>query len=202
MAYISTETLLIFVKNPERGKVKTRLAQTVGDDKALFVYQELLKITKAVADKLEAHRQVWYSRFVEKEDLWSDGPYEKKLQQGKNLGTRMKGAFRQAFENGFARVVIVGSDCAELTSSILRQAFGALHKHNVVVGPSLDGGYYLLGMTEFYPALFRQKKWGTSTVLKQTINQLEKMNLSYHLLPPLNDIDTWEDLNQSQHISV
>lgn len=200
--FIIEPLLLIFVKNPEAGKVKTRLARAVGDDKALAVYQKLLKITKAVTDRLEVSRQVWYSRFVAKKDLWSDGPYVKKLQRGKKLGGRMKEAFRQSFNDGFGRVVIIGSDCAELNASVLRQAFQALVNHDVVIGPSQDGGYYLLGMTQFYPSLFEDKKWGTSTVCRQTVDQLEEMNASYHLLPMLNDIDTLEDLNHSQRLSL
>lgn len=202
MTVYTAETLLIFVKNPEKGKVKTRLAQTVGEDKALAIYRKLLKITKSVTDQLKVHREVWYSRFIEKDDIWSDSPYEKKLQRGKDLGARMKGAFQEAFASGSGRVVIIGSDCAELSPRILRQAFQVLEEHDVVVGPSRDGGYYLLGMAEFYMALFDQKNWSTPAVCKQTIQQLKRMNVTYRLLPELNDIDTEQDLDQSRHLSV
>ncbi len=195
-------TLLIFIKNPERGKVKTRLAETAGDDTALEVYQKLLQITQSVTDQMDVHREVWYSRFIKQDDMWSGGRYEKKRQRGKDLGARMKAAFREAFARGSGRVVIIGSDCPGLRPPILRQAFRLLGDHKVVVGPAEDGGYYLLGMAEFYPALFDRKKWSTSTVCEQTIQQLNKMNVSYRLLPELNDIDTQPDLDQSQHLSM
>lgn len=196
------QTLLIFIKNPEKGKVKTRLAETAGEGKALEIYQKLLEITKSVTDPLSVDREVWYSRFIDKDDLWSGGRYEKKLQRGADLGTRMKTAFREAFARGSGRVVIIGSDCPGLRASILRQAFRLLDSHKVVVGPARDGGYYLLGMAEFFPALFEQKGWSTPAVCGQTIRQLRKMDVSYRLLTELNDIDTQQDLDQSQYLSV
>ncbi|SHG26185.1 hypothetical protein SAMN05443144_1236 [Fodinibius roseus] len=195
-------TLLIFIKNPERGKVKTRLAETAGDDTALEVYQKLLRITQSVTDQMNIHREVWYSRFIEQNDIWSGGQYKKKRQRGKDLGGRMKLAFREAFARGSGRVVIIGSDCPGLRPPILRQAFRLLRDHKVVVGPARDGGYYLLGMKEFYPALFDRKKWSTSAVCEQTIQQLDEMKVSYRILPELNDIDTQQDLDQSKHLSV
>lgn len=193
------ELLLIFIKNPVKGEVKTRLAQTVGDDKALAVYKELLKITKSVSRTLTINKQVWYSSFIEEDDLWREDSYTKHLQQGTNLGQRMKNAFQQSFATDFKKVVIIGSDCAELRTSILQQAFKLLDKHEVVIGPSLDGGYYLLGMSNYYPTLFEQKKWGSPSVFEETIRQLQKMNISYQLLPVLNDIDTEEDLKKAEH---
>src|SRR5690625_1809003 len=111
MAESTIETLLIFIRNAEKGKVKTRLARTVGDDKALAVYKKLLNITKSATDPLEVNRQVWYDRHIVNGDIWSGGTYGKKLQQGEDLGARMKRAFRHAFASGFEKVVIIGSDC-------------------------------------------------------------------------------------------
>ena len=191
-------TLLIFVKNPREGRVKTRLAATIGDSRAVEIYKELLAITKSVADGVEANRQVWYSDFIDEDDLWSHGDYEKHLQQGKGLGKRMKEAFRKAFESEKQKVVIIGSDCAELTSDTIHQAYHLLEEEEVVVGPSQDGGYYLLGMSSFYPQLFEQKDWSTSSVCSQTISQLKAEGIPYRLLPERNDIDTELDLQQSR----
>ncbi|MEL7833089.1 TIGR04282 family arsenosugar biosynthesis glycosyltransferase [Fodinibius sp. Rm-B-1B1-1] len=194
--------LIIFVKNPEKGKVKTRLAKTVGDEKALDVYHELLRITKSVADSISVNKQVWYSQFVEENDLWSKGTYEKYPQEGENLGQRMQHAFREAFESEQQKVVIIGSDCASLRNEIVQEAFNKLDTHEVVIGPAQDGGYYLLGMSEYYPVLFEGKSWSSSSVLQSTVEQVEKMNLSYHLLPTLNDIDTEADLRTSNRIAL
>lgn len=194
--------LIIFVKNPEKGKVKTRLAKTVGDEKALKVYYELLRITKSVADPLSVNKQVWYSRFVDEDDLWSKGNFEKHLQKGKNLGQRMLYAFQQAFESGHEKVVIIGSDCASLGTEIIEKAFGMLDDQDVVIGPARDGGYYLLGMSELVTEVFENKSWSTSSVLESTVKQIEKMNLSYHLLPTLSDIDTEADLRSANQIAL
>lgn len=197
MPDFANEVLLIFVKNPVKGAVKTRLAKAIGEEKALSVYRKLLQLTKAATDPLDVSKQVWYSQSVDPDDLWAPDKYDKQLQQGDDLGLRMQTAFRKAFADGFERVVIIGSDCAEINAEIIREAFRRLDKCDVVVGPSADGGYYLLGMTEFYPDLFEQKKWSTPTVYKQTIQQLKGMEISHHALPVLNDIDTAEDLQAS-----
>jgi rSAM/selenodomain-associated transferase 1 len=198
MADSTNEVLLIFVKNPEKGKVKTRLARTIGDQEALAVYKKLLKTTKSVADPLQVTKQVWYSAYIGEQDMWSKGSYQKKLQAGRDLGERMKNAFRKAFDKQFGKVVIIGSDCAAISSEIIQQAFDALDNHQTVVGPSEDGGYYLLGMAECYPELFDVQEWSTDSVLEETLNQAQNMGLSLKLLPELNDIDTEEDLRASR----
>lgn len=197
MGSTSQNVLLIFVKNPEKGKVKTRLAKKIGDDKALVVYQRLLEITQKVTQSLDCDRQVWYSDFIDREDRWEKKEYEKRLQSGENLGIRMKMAFRQAFENGYKKAVIIGSDCAALTNQIIKQAFQVLDDSEVVIGPSKDGGYYLLGMSSFYPQLFENIKWSTPTVCAKTIAKVKRLDLSLQLMPKLNDIDTEQDLAQS-----
>lgn len=196
----SERVVIVFIKNPEKGKVKTRLAKTVGNTKALQVYQKLLEITKSVTDQLDVSKQVWYSRFIDNDDIWSDDNYEKHLQEGDNLGLRMQHAFKKAFGYGYQKVVIIGSDCSALEAELVEQSFRALDSHQAVIGPASDGGYYLLGMSVFYPTLFKDKPWSTSSVFEQTIRQFKEMNLSYKQLPVLNDIDTEEDLKASNFV--
>lgn len=197
----SYRVLIIFTKNPEKGKVKTRLAKTVGKSKALQVYHKLLEITKSIADQLHISKQVWYSRYIEDNDIWSEGNYEKHLQKGDDLGLRMQHAFKKAFADNYQKVVIIGSDCSALTSELIEQSFEALDNHQAVIGPARDGGYYLLGMTNFFPSLFEDKSWSTSSVFEQTIQQFEELNLSYKQLPVLNDIDTEADLKASNLVT-
>lgn len=187
--------LIIFIKNPQKGKVKTRLAESIGDEQALNIYKELLCFTKSVTDRLNCHRQVWYSHFIGKDDLWTGAGYEKQLQKGKDLGERMKNAFQQAFNEGYKKVLIIGSDCPGLSKEIIQQAWDGLDENELVIGPSKDGGYYLLGMKPFYPELFDNKSWSTPSVLNETLKQADELGLSYRLLPELNDIDTKEDLD-------
>lgn len=189
--------LMIFIKNPVEGKVKTRLAAAIGSANALLVYKKLLVHTREVAANISCDHQVWYSSMVDRTDSWSSEQFDKKRQRGSDLGERMSNAFRMAFENGYKKVVIIGSDCAGLTPGHIERAFHDLETHDAVIGPSEDGGYYLLGTSEFRPDIFSDVKWSTSTVFKSTEQHFRRLGLSYSTLEVLNDIDTIEDLKQS-----
>ena len=129
-----------------------------------------------------------------KNDFCEEKIFEKKLQKGVDLGERMQHAFETAFEQGYQKVLIIGSDLFDLKSIHITTAFDALENHDLTIGPSLDGGYYLLGMKELYPAVFKNKKWGTDSILENTLKDLQQQNVK--LLEALNDIDTFEDLQQ------
>jgi rSAM/selenodomain-associated transferase 1 len=194
--------LMIFAKNPEMGKVKTRLAKTIGDEKALMIYLKLLEHTHAIADKVFADKAIFYSERVQEFDLLDYYKFPKFLQKGDDLGDRMDRAFGQAFGQHYEKVVIIGSDCYELTTEIIEDALAALDTHNVVIGPAHDGGYYLLGMDRHYSHLFKQKAWSTEDVLLDTLLDLKKLKLSYSLLPTLNDVDEEKDLGElNKHLA-
>lgn len=188
------DRLIIFVKNPEIGRVKTRLAKTIGDERALSIYQKLLLYTKEITKGLNADKAVYYSEHTDNNDLWDNMLFSKHLQRGDDLGEKMQNAFAEAFAQGKERVVIIGSDCLELETYMIKEAFAVLENNDVVLGPSKDGGYYMIGMTAFMPTLFEDKNWSTDDLLIDTILDLKKMNAKYHLLKTLNDIDTIEDL--------
>ena len=186
--------LIIFVRNLEKGKVKSRLAKSIGDEQALKVYQHLLQQTRDIAYPVNCNHFVFYSSYVHMTDSFDDDYFSKHVQEGDDLGLRMLHAFKKVFALGCKKVCIIGSDCYDLKSEIIEQAFEELENKDVVVGPSVDGGYYLLGMKQLEESLFAEKDWGTSTVLDDTITSIEKSAFSYALLPTLNDIDTLEDL--------
>lgn len=188
------ELLIIFVKNPELGKVKTRLAATIGENKALNIYKKLLDHTRKTAINVQTDKVVFYSDFIDHSDEWEEKIFQKKVQNGAALGERMHNAFKWAFEKKYDAVCVIGSDCYELTEEVLIGAFKKLETKNVVVGPSFDGGYYLLGMTKLFPSLFKNKHWSTGTVFKETINDIEIHNLSASLLEVLHDVDVESDL--------
>ena len=192
----SNDRLIIFVRNPEKGKVKTRLAKDIGEDQALSVYHKLLNYTKEITKRLNCEKAVYYSDYVDDNDLWDNMIYDKHLQQGQNLGERMQDALSRAFAEGKERVVIIGSDCMELESYMIKEAFAVLDSNDVVIGPARDGGYYLLGMKKFLPTLFEGKPWSSENLLMDTILDLKKMDANYYLLKTLNDIDTIDDLHQ------
>jgi rSAM/selenodomain-associated transferase 1 len=114
------------------------------------------------------------------------------VQKGEDLGARMLQAFQEAFSVGYSEAVLIGSDLYDLTSDDLREAFGQLNRHEVVLGPAGDGGYYLIGMKKAIPGLFQGKQWGTQTVLKETLQNLKEVDT--FLLPVRNDVDRYEDI--------
>ncbi|CAL2092610.1 conserved protein of unknown function [Tenacibaculum sp. 190524A02b] len=192
---MSKNLLLIFTRNPELGKVKTRLAKTIGDEAALAIYKFLLNHTKTVTTFGAFDKAVYYSVKVRENDIWDTNTYLKFPQQGSNLGERMKNAFQDAFDNNYDKVVIIGSDLYDLKAHHIEEAFEKLSTNDVVIGPAEDGGYYLLGLKKVHTNIFENKAWGTETVRKDTLNDLQ--NVSLHLLEPLNDIDVFEDIQNT-----
>lgn len=188
----SNKLLLIFTRNPELGKCKTRLAKVIGDEAALAIYKFLLQHTVQITKNLTVQKQVYYSEAIWQDDIWSENYYEKKLQDGHDLGQRMASAFKVGFDSNFEKIVIIGSDLYDLSPVDIEKAFTALETHDFVIGPALDGGFYLMGMKNFTQALFQNKAWGTSTVLQDTLNNLKDEN--YVLLDPRNDVDHFEDI--------
>ncbi len=184
--------LMIFTRNPELGKCKTRLAATIGYQNALDIYTFLLNHTAALTKDVNAAKQVWYSDEIWENDIWDRDTFDKKLQQGDDLGIRMAHAFQEGFAAGFERIIVIGSDMYDLTTTDIDQAFAFLESKDVVIGPADDGGYYLLGMTAFNGALFQNKSWGTETVLRDTLDDLNQKNI--HLLATRNDVDIYEDI--------
>ena len=187
--------LIIFVKNPVLGKVKTRLADALGEANALLIYQKLLQHTCLVTTNIFLDKYVFYMEYINRNDLWKNELYEKELQAGNDLGERMKNAFELLFKKGYKEVVIIGSDCYELTEEIIMNAFDQLRQKNVVIGPAKDGGYYLLGMNVFIPQLFTGKSWSTNKVFQETLAEIKSSNYSLHRLPVLNDVDTPADVS-------
>lgn len=192
----SKRALIIFTKNPELGKVKTRLAKTVGDQNALEIYKFLLKHTMEITKNLKVDKYVFYSENIYKDDIWNSEIFRKKLQSGSDLGERMSNAFSEIFSMGYEIAVIIGSDMMDLQSQDLKTAFDTLQNHRYVIGPAKDGGYYLMGMKEPNPNIFRDKKWSSDTVLSDTLNDLTQED--YILLEEKNDIDHYEDLENEE----
>jgi rSAM/selenodomain-associated transferase 1 len=184
--------LIIFIKNPEKGKVKTRLAATVGHDKALQIYLELLRHTRELAAQTATSRFLYYSQHLNEQDGWPEAFFQKRLQSGENLGQKMAHAFREVLQN-HSKAVIIGSDCASLSKDIIQEAFELLDKYDFVMGPAMDGGYYLLGMREFHPEVFENIAWSTDEVGSETLLRIDQLGKTYSLLPLLSDIDYEED---------
>ena len=184
--------LLVFTRNPELGKVKTRLAKTVGNATALKIYIFLLERTRDIAVKVAADKAVYYSVKIRENDIWDASIFQKHQQVGEDLGIRMLHAFKNGFKAGYKKVIIIGSDLYDLTSETIENAIIALENNEVVIGPAEDGGYYLLGMNSLEEKIFKNKDWGTETVRKDTLKDLKDKKV--FLLGELNDVDIFEDI--------
>ena len=188
----SKNLLLIFTRNPELGKAKTRLAKTVGDEKALEIYKFLLEKTRNISSEVTSDKAVYYSVKIRENDIWDAKSYQKHQQVGEDLGIRMLNAFKNSFDAGYKKVMIIGSDLYDLTSENIENAFKKLDTNDVVLGPAEDGGYYLLGMNALQENIFKNKDWGTASVRKDTLTDLQ--DKAVFLLEELNDVDVFEDI--------
>jgi hypothetical protein len=185
--------LILFTKNPELGKVKTRLAKTIGNENALDIYKKLLHHTKEVALQIKADKFLFYSNEIQDNDQWENTVFDKKLQVGDNLGVRMNAAFAEVFALHYDHVCIIGSDCYELNATTVQSAFKALENNDFVVGPTYDGGYYLLGMNKPNERVFEDVAWSTESVFETTISRITETKNSAFILDKLTDID--EEIN-------
>jgi uncharacterized protein len=195
--------LIIFVKNPVLGKVKTRLAADIGDEKALGIYENLLDKTFRISQEADEPTFVYYADEIIENDIWQGKKIKKSLQDPDlDLGRRMKAAFDSVFKKGFENVLIIGSDNYEITSEFITKGFECLSKKDAIIGLAKDGGYYELGITEnayknnprLLDQLFLNKLWSHENVGNEAITVFESHNLSFEYLPTLRDIDTVEDL--------
>lgn len=194
--------VIIFAKNPVYGTVKTRLAATLGNDEALRIYHILCEHTKSVTSKLPMDKTIFYSDYVEEQDIWECKLFSKHVQVGEDLGERMKNAFTFVFSKGYAKAVIIGTDCPTLDDQIIQDAFDKLDAVDVVVGPAYDGGYYLLGLKRMHSFLFENMHWSTEAVLQETIKRCEAHQLSILRLQQMHDLDDEKDLKHFRMLKL
>ncbi|MGO8988769.1 MAG: TIGR04282 family arsenosugar biosynthesis glycosyltransferase [bacterium] len=190
--------LLFFIKNPRKGQVKTRLASVIGDEAAVRLYKRFLLEMLSALNKgtFLFYLCVYPVDALEGLRTWLGQDYLYMPQQGENLGERMKNGFIEALAMNFKRVVLIGSDIPSLPLEFIEEAFISLEKKDVVIGPSVDGGYYLIGFRDkkFYPRAFKGIPWSTERVFEETMKVLEHAGLTVHTLKTLRDIDTIQDL--------
>jgi len=204
------QTIILFTRYPQAGKVKTRLIDRLGPQGAATLHDQL---TNQVINNIQP---VLQARQVQLRVAYCGGSYKEmrswlgsdillQLQQGNDLGERMADTFARAWQQGVEQVLIIGSDCAAIDAFIIKQGLEYLRTHDLVLGPAVDGGYYLIGLRssvqgiQQYGLLFQNIDWGTGQVLQQTFNQAKKAGLSLTLLPELHDIDRPEDLVHLDH---
>lgn len=185
-------SLIVFIKNIQPGKVKTRLAATVGNEQAVKIYRALLERTRQAALGVDAERFVFYSSFVEKNDEWSSADFSKKTQSGTDIGERMQHAIEEVLSTQ-EKTILFGGDIAGLNSEILTEALNKLDEFDTVIGPAIDGGYYLIGMKKPQPSIFQNIEWSSENTRPMTVDKIKALGLTCHFLPELSDIDYEED---------
>ena len=195
---VAQNCILFFIKSPERGQVKRRLAASLGETVATELYSTFVIDALATLDTCRARVVVCFYPPENETSIvaWLGRHHSYLPQRGADLGQRMKNAFIDAFDRGFQQVIIVGSDIPDLPRAVIEDAFESLQTRDAVFGPSFDGGYYLIGFRRdtFQPQAFEGIVWGTETVLQATTSYLRTKGLSLHTLRPWNDIDTVADL--------
>lgn len=196
--FIMKNALIVFCKAPLLLEVKTRLADSVGPKNALYFYQKLLNHTLAVSVSKNWQRVICYNKpftnplFIEN-DTFS-------IQKGSHLGEKMRHAFLELFQLNYTKIVIVGTDIPELSTTLIQEAFEALNSHEVVLGPTKDGGYYLLGLKKLHHELFAEEiPWSTPLVFEKTRQICQAKKLSLYELKLLSDIDDYTDLQQHKN---
>ncbi|HET6273917.1 MAG TPA: TIGR04282 family arsenosugar biosynthesis glycosyltransferase [Bacteroidota bacterium] len=193
--------LIMFAKLPRAGEVKTRLGRAVGMDRAADIYKELAEHAFGIADELASSGTkvyLFYDPIATGQDIrsWIKRRFSYVPQQGRSLGDRMQHAFAVTVGDGAQQTVIIGTDVPELQASMVNNAFNRLANHDIVVGPSLDGGYFLLGMTAPIKDVFNGVEWSTDQVFDGTMARIRQLDLSCSVLPALADIDTEQDLRE------
>jgi len=190
-------SLLLFIKSPEKGSVKSRLAASVGEETALEVYKNFVLDLVAALQKGTLTLRIYFSPEGSKETIENWLPRSVCIaQEGKDLGERMENAFLRSFSSGFQRALLIGSDIPDLPVAIIDEAAFSLEESDAVIGPSSDGGYYLIGFRNatFLPDVFHGIRWGTASVFRSTMEVFERSCYRVHVLPLWHDVDTVDDL--------
>lgn len=201
---MNEKALALFLKYPEKGAVKTRIAKALGDDFTLKLYTCFVADVLEISSSIAADTVMLYSLTdnAKNKDCFAEEKHVCLPQQGADLGRRMHNAFRDICRQGYKKVVLIGSDVPDLPPAYIEKAFQGLADHELVLGPSIDGGYYLIALraaTVDY-GIFREVPWSTSQVLQQTLENIHQLNITYSMLPWWSDIDEVNDLRRFYNI--
>jgi rSAM/selenodomain-associated transferase 1 len=206
---VNADRLIIFTRYPVPGAAKTRLIPALGAEGAANLHQQMAEHTLAQARKLQASGSVTVEvRFagddIARMQAWLGDDLSYQEQGAGDLGDRLARAAQSAFNQGSTRVIIIGTDCPALDTPVLQQAFHQLQQRDLVLGPAVDGGYYLVGSRRFIPEIFQEIAWSTDQVLHQTVHKAEQLGLAIAYLPLLSDVDypsdleIWEQVRRSK----
>ncbi|MHA2352514.1 MAG: TIGR04282 family arsenosugar biosynthesis glycosyltransferase [Candidatus Thorarchaeota archaeon] len=192
--------IFIMMKYPEVGKVKARLAQSIGEEAATELYRAFIQDTLTTVQSLDTpyHIAVYPPESQERFSKWLGPSYQYFHQQGVNLGKRLRNGFTTMYSKGYQQVIALASDSPDLPIEILQEAVSSLQTYKAVIGPASDGGYYLIGFSRdlFISEVFEDISWSTATVFQETLSRIESLTSKVHVLPEWADIDIKSDLQK------
>ncbi|HOD36371.1 MAG TPA: TIGR04282 family arsenosugar biosynthesis glycosyltransferase [Syntrophales bacterium] len=197
------KAIIVFIRSPGGARVKSRLAESIGDERAQVLYRFFVEDLLDTVVRQDARLRVYYEPSDAKEDIarWLGDGYALFPQRDEDLGAKMRQAFEETFEQGYHSALLIGSDVPDLPDDVFREGFGALPGHDAVLGPSMDGGYYLVGFRDetFRPEIFEGIPWSTNMVFQKTLEIFISLGDAVHILPVWRDIDVVEDLKALMH---
>lgn len=202
----SKKALIIFAKVPKPGQVKTRLQPDLSPDLSSQIYLAFILDTLNTTASLKGVKRILGCDATRRDPFFIQlaERYDVVLidQEGEDLGARMRNAIAESYRLGFGQAVIIGTDIPTLPVDYIQEAFKRLKECSLVLGPSADGGYYLIGCSGSVPPIFDGIAWGTEQVLTQTLQRITEKNLDATLLPFWYDVDTVQDLRfLTQHLA-
>jgi rSAM/selenodomain-associated transferase 1 len=193
---VADNILIVFVKYPKPGLVKTRLAKSIGKDKATLFYRLFVEAVLRRTEDKNFKRIIFYTPAEKEKEFkkWLGRNEALYPQKGINLGERLSYAFKFAFQRQAKRVIAIGTDSPLIENKIINRGFQELKNKPCVIGPSKDGGYYLIGLSGLYKKIFKDIEWGTHLVISQTFEAMKKLKLKFGILKEELDVDALEDL--------
>lgn len=196
---IAKQHLIIFTRYPQSGKTKTRLIPALGEEGAANLQRQMTEYTVSKVKKFQSSAAISFEIRFAGGDLqlmqnWLGTELNYQLQGEGDLGKRMKNSFLSAFNQGAQEVITIGIDCPGVNAQLLSEAFEKIRNCDLLLGPAVDGGYYLIGLKRAIEELFINIDWGTAKVLQQTVDIAQQFNLSVAYLQTLADVDRPEDL--------
>ena len=191
--------LIILVHDSVPYDIKSGKVDIITDKESIAMRKQLLMHTHRITVDINADKFLFIKESSSDDDIWIKGDYIKRLQRGRGLGEKMTNAFETVFSLGYSKVIMIGSDSIEIEADHLKHAFDYLDNYDIVIGPAQEGGYYLIGMKKMHSVLFRYKAWNTPILLQQTLGDIAKLRLTYHLQQVLSDVEDEKEKYLLQH---
>jgi len=198
LLFAMKNALIILVHDSVPYEVKTGKIDFITEEESVAMRYQLLMHTQRITASLDADKFLFINESSAEEKVWKNN-YIRRMQRGRGIGEIMMNAFETVLRMGYSKAVMIGSDSIETEMVHLNRAFDDLKSCDIVIGPAKENGYYLIGMKRMHKELFKYKAWNTPVLLQQTLDDIAKLRLTYHLQQVLNDVEDEREKYLSQH---